>query len=122
MAVREHPEVAGSWNRLLKFDVDGKELVAIELVQKCPFRVSVNPQDGSAWVANFGTSVEQFSADGKSQAEHALDALTVQVDPAGADAWVVTPAEVQKMTPKGEVTKRLKHAGKTPQAWIASVE
>jgi DNA-binding beta-propeller fold protein YncE len=122
VAVREHPDVAGSTNRLLKFDADGKELVAIDLEKKVPFRVSVDPKDGSIWVAHLRKSVERFSADGKSQAEHAVEALAVQVDPAGGDAWVVTPTEVQKMTPKGDVMKRVSHAGETSQAWIASLE
>jgi DNA-binding beta-propeller fold protein YncE len=120
VAVREG--VPGSSNRLLKFDSDGKELVAIDLEKKVPFRVSVDPKDGSVWVAHFMKSVERFSADGKSEAEHTVEALAVQVDPAGRAAWVVTPTEVQKITPKGDVTKRMKHAGKTSQAWIASLE
>jgi DNA-binding beta-propeller fold protein YncE len=122
VAVREHSQKAGSSNRLLKFDADGKQLVAIDLGQKSPFRVSVDPKNGSVWVAHYRKSVELFSADGKSQAEHTVKALAVQVDPAGGNAWVVTPTEVQKMTPKGDVTKRVSHAGKTSQAWIASLE
>jgi DNA-binding beta-propeller fold protein YncE len=122
VAVREHTQVAGSSNRLLKLDADGKELVAIDLGQKNPFRVSVDPKNGSVWVAHFRKSVERFSAEGKSEAEHPVEALAVQVDPTGGNAWVVTPTEVLKMTPKGEVTKRVKHAGKTSQAWIASLE
>jgi len=121
VAVRKHPHVHGSSNRLLKFDPDGNELVAIDLGQKTPFRVSVDPGNGSVWVAHFKKSVERFSADGKSEAEHLVEALAVQVDPTGDNVWVVTPTEVQKMTPEGEVTKRLSHAGKTSQAWIASL-
>jgi len=122
VAVREHPNVAGSSNRLLKFEGAGKEVVAIDLGKKKPFRVSVDPKNGSVWVAHFRKSVERFSVDGKSEAEHAIEALAVQVDPAGRDAWVVTPTELQKMTPKGDVTTRVHHAGKTSQAWIASLE
>jgi DNA-binding beta-propeller fold protein YncE len=122
VAVREHPDVAGSANRLLKFDADGKELVAIDLGKKGPFRVSVDPKDGNVWVAHFMKSVERFSADGKSQADHVVEALAVQVDPAGGDVWVVTPKEMQKMTPEGTLIKRVSHAGKTSQAWIASLE
>jgi DNA-binding beta-propeller fold protein YncE len=122
VAVREHPDVAGSSNRLLKFDADGTELMAIDLGKKIPFRVSVDPKDGSVWVAHLRRSVERFSAFGKSEAEHAVEALTVQVDPAGGSVWVVTPTEVQRMTPQGNVTKRVSHAGKTSQAWIAPWE
>jgi hypothetical protein len=122
VTVRQHPQVAGSSNRLLKFDPSGKELAAIELGRKGPFRVSVDPKNESVWVAHFRKSVERFAADGKSEVEHPVEALAVQVDPAGGDVWVVTPTEVQKITPRGRVMRRAMHAGKTSQAWIASLE
>ncbi|MFO0846418.1 MAG: hypothetical protein U0797_29295 [Gemmataceae bacterium] len=122
VAVREHSQVANSRNRLLKFAPGGKELVAVELGAKCPFRVSVDPKRGSVWVANFRQSVERFSADGKPEFERGVEAIAVQADPAGGDAWVVTPTEVQRMTSRGEVTRRAPHAGKTSQAWVAAVE
>jgi hypothetical protein len=74
------------------------------------------------WVAHYKKSVEHFSAAGESHAEYPVEALAVQADPAGGAIWVVTPTEVQKMNPKGEVMKRVNHAGKTSQAWIASLE
>src|SRR5262249_2296873 len=122
VSVRQHPQVPGSSNRLLKFDAGGKELLAIDLEQKSPFRVSVDPKNGSVWVANVEKSVERFSHDGKPQAEHTVEALAVQVDPAGGHAWVVTPTEVQRMSDKGEVVAHLRHAARTSQAWIASLE
>ena len=122
VTVREHSQVTESRNRLLKFDENGKQLVAIELGQKVPFRVSVDPKDGGVWVAHLRRSVERFSSEGKSEAEHTVAALAVQVDAAGRDVWVVTPTEVQRITSKGEVTTRVNHAGKTSQAWTASLE
>ncbi len=122
VAVREHQDVAGSSNRLIKFDANGKELVAIELGQKMPYRVSVDPKDGGVWVAHLRKSVERFSREGKSEAEYPVDALAVQVDATGDDAWVVTPTELQRMSLKGEVTRRVNHAGKSSVAWIASLE
>jgi hypothetical protein len=122
VTVRETPNIAGSSNQLLKFDANGKALATIELGMKAPFHVSVDPKDGSVWVAHFGKSIERFSKDGKSEAEYPVAALTVQVDPDGGDIWVVTSMDVQKMTPNGDVTKRISHAGKTSQAWIAPLE
>jgi hypothetical protein len=122
VAVREHSQVLGSSNRLLKFDAEGKEAVAIDLGDRHPFRVSVDPKDGSVWLAHLMKSVERFSADGKPQAEHAVAALAVQVDPAGGDVWVVTPVDVQKISAKGEILARAPHAGKTSQGWIAALE
>jgi len=122
VAVRENSRVAGSSNKLLKYDAAGKESASINFGPKAPFRVSVDPKDGGVWVAHFRKSVERFSAEGKSQAEFPVEALAVQVDPAGSDVWVVTPEEVQRLSPKGDVLKRSRHAGKTSQAWIAALE
>jgi DNA-binding beta-propeller fold protein YncE len=122
VAVRRHPQIAGSSNRLLKIDARGKALAAVELGEKMPFRVSVDPKDGSVWVANLRKSVEHYSAEGKSLVEHPVEALTVQVDPAGSSIWVVTPTEILKMSSKGMVAKRTDLASKSLGAWIASLD
>jgi hypothetical protein len=121
VAVRNDPQINGSTNELLKFDADGKELARVDLGKNDPFRVSLDPKDGGVWVAHLRKAVERFSAEGKSEVSHAVEALAVQVDPAGGDVWVVTPTEVQRMSPKGEVSVRAPLAGKTTQAWIAAV-
>jgi hypothetical protein len=123
VAVVKHPnDLPESRNQLLKFSPEGKQLVTVELGEKTPYRVSVDPKDGSVWVAHLNQSIERFSAEGKTQVEHAIKALAAQVDPAGGTLWVVTPTDVQKMTPKCEVIARIKHASATPRAWIAVLE
>jgi hypothetical protein len=122
VAVREHSQVTGSSNQLLKFDANGNVVAAIDLGQKAPFRVSADSKDGSVWVAHLRKSIERFSADGKSDAEYPVTALAVQVDPADHHVWVVTPTDVQKISPRGVVSTRLAHAVETSQAWIASLE
>jgi hypothetical protein len=85
--------------------------------------VDVTAEAGLASGQRFvDVTAEAGLADGKSEAEHVVEALAVQVDPARGDVWVVTPTEVQKMTPKGDVTRRAKHADTTRNAWIASLE
>ena len=122
VAVREYEKGDGSRNELLKFDAEGKPLATIGMGEKVPFRVSVDSRNGSIWVANMGKSIERFSAEGKSEAEFPVEALAVQVDPSGNDVWVVTPDDIRRLTPKGEVLGRFKHASKTSQAWIAALE
>lgn len=113
----------GSKNQVMRFDSSGKEIVSITLVdQKAPIRVSVDPNDGNAWVACFRKSIQHYSPDGKLMAEHTVEALAVQADPLDGNAWVVTPTELLKMTRKGEIVQRVAHAGKTSQAWIAAIE
>jgi DNA-binding beta-propeller fold protein YncE len=122
VGVRDHSDVLGSSNMLLKFDADGKELEVIPLGEKDPFRVSIDPTDGSLWVANLRKSVDHYSADGKLMSQHEVHALAVQVDPAGGAVWVATQTETIKLTPKGVVKKRVEHAGKSSQAWMAAFE
>jgi len=64
--------------------------------------------------------VEHRSAEGKSLGEFPVEALAVQVDPAGGDVWVVTPKEAQRMSSTGIVSHRAKHAAVTFHAWIAA--
>jgi hypothetical protein len=93
VAVRQHPQVPGSSNRLLKFDADGKPLLAIDLGQKSPFRLSVDGKDGSVWVAHFTLPrIVSFLA----AAAYASDlnggtALSLSLDAAGAGNFVLTP-------------------------------
>src|SRR5262249_8317145 len=97
-------------------------VAAIDLGRNNPFRVSVDPKDGSVWVAQFRKSIDRFSRSGKREADYAVAALAVQADPQGGDVWVVTQSEILKMNRKGEMTMRATHAGTTSQAWIASLE
>jgi DNA-binding beta-propeller fold protein YncE len=122
VAARRHPDVRASWNELLKFDEAGKQVATIPLGDKSPFRVSVDPTNGGVWVAHLRKSIERFSADGISEVEHAVPALSVLADPAGGDVWVVTSTSIVKLTAKGELKKKIDHAGETSQAWIAAVE
>lgn len=119
---REHEQVLGSSNLLLKFDADGKEIAAVALKEKNPFRVSVDPTTGSVWVETLRKSIERYSSVGELEASHAIDALAVQVDPAGRDCWVVTGTEAVKLSPKCQVKARVPHAGKTSQAWITKFD
>ena len=122
VAVRDHPDVRQSKNRLLRFDPDGKELAAVELGGNGPRRVSVDRRDGGAWAACSGPLLAKYSADGKRERALSVDARAVQVDPATGDVWAVTPEETQRLSPKGEVLKATKHAGTTSQAWVVALE
>lgn len=122
LAEREHSQVFGSKNRLLKYGSDGKPMIAIDLLDHSPFRLSIDPHDGSVWSAKFRKSIIRYSSDGKKLGEYEVEAVAVQADPSNGDVWVVTSDEVQKLNSKGQVRHRAKHAGKTSQAWITVLE
>lgn len=119
VGVREHPDVAGSRNELLSFDSDGKLKHTIPFEKRSPFRVTVDKKTGAAWVADFGTAVRRYDADGKLELERKVDAIAAHSDSATGDLWVVTKEETIRMTATGEVKKRVKHAAQTLQAWAA---
>lgn len=126
VGVREHPQVPGSKNQLVQFSRHGKLLTTVELGEKDPFCVSVDPHHGDVWMANFRKSVERFSADGKHQASHPIRALAVLVRGAGKEAegvvWAVTETELLKVGTQGEVLLKTELAGKTEQAWLGVLE
>jgi hypothetical protein len=55
VAEREHPNVSGSTNRLLKISVNGQILKTVNL-DWSPMCVRVDPSDGSLWVTGYGVS------------------------------------------------------------------
>jgi hypothetical protein len=119
VTVRRHPDVQGSKNELLGFDNDGNLKKTIALGDKTPFRVSVDVRDGSVWLTLFRQAVRRYTAGGELGAEHELHALAAEADARTGGAWVVTPEETLLLGRKGEVQFRVKHRGKTTQAWIA---
>lgn len=126
IGVRRHPQVPGSKNQLVKFSRHGKLLATVELGEKGPFSVSVDPHNGDVWMANFKKSVERFSADGKHLGSHPIQALAVLARGAGKEAegvvWAVTGTELMKVDAQGKVLLRIELAGKTGQAWLGVLE
>jgi hypothetical protein len=106
-------------NQLLAFDNDGNLKKSIPLGDRNPFHVSVDAVDGTVWLTLFRHAVHCYGADGKLEAEHKLHALAAQTEPRSGGAWVVTPEETVLLSRKGESRLRVKHKGKTSQAWIA---
>ena len=121
VAVREHPNVNGSKNELLKFDRDGKQIANISMGEKLPFQVSVDQRDGGVWVVNFQKSLERFSPEGRHLMGWPVPAVAVLADRSGA-VWAVTKTNIQKLNAKGEALLKIDLAGKTGQAWIGVLE
>jgi hypothetical protein len=119
VAVRQYSAGMGI-DRLVKFGAHGKELQSVPLGNS-PSRVSVDPISGNVWVATFGKSLELFTNDGKRRDKFPLEALTVQADPFGSDAWVVTPTNLLRVNMHGEIMKRASHVKRTSQAWISAI-
>ncbi|WP_395752645.1 hypothetical protein [Prosthecobacter sp.] len=121
IAAREHPNVEGSKNQLLKFDREGRQLAAVSTGVLGPFCLSVNPQDGSVWMVNFRRSLEHFSPEGKTLLQCPVPALAVQADRSGG-VWAVTAKEILKLSAKGETLAKTPLAGETSQAWLGILE
>lgn len=119
VAVRRHPQVLNSKNELLSFDNNGNLRKTILLEDAAPYHVSVDARDGAVWLTLVGQSVHRYTADGKLDAEHELNALAAESDARSGGVWVATPEETMLMSRKGDIPFRVRHKGITSQAWIA---
>ncbi len=121
VAVREHSQVAGSANELIRFDGDGEAKATIALADRCPWRVAVEPKSGHCWVAIAGRGVREYTPAGKLVAEHDVDAaLGVEIDPAGDGVWVLTKTDTRLLSFAGKELRKVAHKKPTDQAWIAA--
>ena len=123
VGVRKHPDVAGSEDRLLKYDRNGNAApeASIDLGDNSPSQVSVSPVDGCVWIAA-GKVVRRYSSKGKLEFEKEAQSSGIQIDTNGRDVWLVTANEIQKMSADGKITVRVPHVSKSSQAWITLVE
>ncbi|HKA05743.1 MAG TPA: hypothetical protein VKD71_00705 [Gemmataceae bacterium] len=119
VAVREHQQVAGSRNEILSFDNNGELKHTIPFGERSPFHLTIDKKTGSAWITDFNTAVRRYDVDGKLEVDRKIEALAAHSDPATGELWVVTPEETVRMSATGEIVKRVKHVGKTSQAWVA---
>jgi hypothetical protein len=119
VTARSHPDVPDSKNELIGLDTEGKVKHTVDFGKRGPFHTRVDPRTGSVWVADFRTAVRRYSPDGELTLDKKIEALAIHPDPATGELWVVTQDETIRMAEDGVITKRVKHAGPTMQAWIA---
>jgi DNA-binding beta-propeller fold protein YncE len=117
VGVRQHAQVAGSSNQLLALDQNGKQVHAIDLGDRSPFNVTVDARTGAAWVSLIRSRLRRYSPEGELTMDRDIPAITAHADQATGDVWVVTKDEVLRMTARGEIKKRVKHAAESLQAW-----
>jgi hypothetical protein len=116
---RQHPQVLPSENRLVCLDSTGRVISDTDLKALNPFRVSVDPKDGSVWVAIFRQAVHRYSPDGKLEAAFDINATSVEADPDTGGAWAVTEKEILLLNRAGQIKQRVPHKGPSSQSWIA---
>jgi hypothetical protein len=117
-ASRKYPPGRGR-DALLGFDNAGKRLADVDL-ESAPFRLALNPADGSVWVTLIARGLRRYSARGRLEAKVDLPVLTAEVDPRTGNVWAVTAAEVRLLARNGRLLKSFPHKARTSQAWIAS--
>jgi hypothetical protein len=106
VAERQHPQVSGSSNRLLRVSREGVVLRSIDLPYS-PFCVRVDRKDGSVYVA--GDQLYKYDADGTRMFAASLGvspgtfqpAWSLAIDPVG-QVWVGTWTDVRKFAPGGD--------------------
>ncbi|MCP4263357.1 MAG: hypothetical protein GY774_38505 [Planctomycetes bacterium] len=100
VAEREHPDVAGSQNRLIKITQQGSIIRNIPLKDMSPLCVRVDRSDGNAWIT--GVRYREYKK------------LSFRRWPPGwTRAWKYLGSRTRKYSPQGKLLLELKHGGKS---------
>lgn len=117
---RQHPDVKGSVDRLVRLDTDGNIVKEVDLNGEVPFGVACDPKTGTAWVVGLRRNVLRVPVDGPPLPPLDIPARSVAIGPASAEIWVATEQEVLRLNDKGEPEARYRFAKPSSQSWLAA--
>jgi len=102
VAERDHPDVFGSQNRLIKVSASGEILKAIDM-QFDPFSVSVDTNDGAVWVATLEGILMKFDQDGNLLKTIEKAGFSVRFDAKDGSCWVAGKGGIFKYSASGDL-------------------
>lgn len=121
VAIRSHPNVTGSRNRLVRLDDKGETRALVELADVDPFAVACDAV-GNCWVVDRGKGLLQFNIDGQVGRKLPMSAFAVAGDREEGGAWVSTDEEVIRLDKQGGVIWRYKLGYRSTQTWLGTSE
>jgi len=97
---REHSQVLGSQNRLIKVSESGERLKVIDM-QSSPSSVSVDAKDGAVWVSS--KQILKFDRDGNLLKALENSGFCIRVDAKDSSCWVAGRSGVFKYSASGDL-------------------
>jgi hypothetical protein len=117
VAIRSHPNVMGSRNRLVRLDDKGETRTLIELGEVDPFAVAVDA-NGDCWVADRGKQLLQFNVDGQQVRQLPVSARAVMTDHKRGEMWVSTNEGLLRIDDEGRIIWQSKFGYRSEQTWL----
>jgi hypothetical protein len=118
VAEREHPNVKGSENRLLRLDAGGTVVKEVPLGARSPFCVACDPETGTAWVADFNNSLLRVPLDGPPLEPLMIPAVSVTISPQRGSVWVGTRQALFRLGKDGTELARCPLDQPSSQSWL----
>lgn len=119
VAVRAHPDVPGSLNRLVLFNEAGEAKTLIELGEVDPLAVAADFQ-GDAWVVDRQQQLLRFNLDGQQTATLPVPAVAIGFGAKGDLLWTTTATEVLCLDLEGTEKARYRFPSRSAQSWLAA--
>lgn len=117
VAIRSHPDVMGSRNRLVRLNDKGETRALVELAKVDPFAVACDAS-GNCWVADRGKQLLQFNVDGQQVRQLPVPALAVVADHSLGVMCVSTEDGLLRIDDDGRVSWQTKFSYPSKQTWL----
>lgn len=117
VAVRSHPDVKGSRNRLIRLDDNGETRALVELAEVDPFAVACDA-NGNCWVADRAKQLLQYDLDGNQVLQLPIPALAIVADEVRGEMCVSTEEGLLRINGDGRVTGQTKFSYPSKQTWL----
>jgi hypothetical protein len=105
---------------LLRLDAAGNVTRAIELGTVDPFCVATDPGTGTAWMVNYGKSVNRVPVEGPPLDPIPVPATAIGIGARTGSIWVTTQDAVMKLDRDGKVTASAAFTTPSSQSWLAA--
>ena len=119
VAERDHPNVSGSVNRLLRLDRKGDLLHEVPLGIRDPFTVAYDSENRLVWVGG-GNLLSRVSLDGDMLPPLAISARSITISATTGAVWVGTDREILRLNSNGEFDIRYSFPRGSSQSWLAA--
>ena len=120
IAERDHPDVPGSKNRVLRLSASGQVLLEIDLGSQDPFAVACDPATGTAWVVSRRDSILRIDPSGRRLEPLPIPAACVAIGAETGHIWAATQTEALRLESDGSVVARYAFPRLSSQSWIAA--
>lgn len=120
VAIRSHPDVRGSRNRLVRLDDNGETRTLVELGKVDPYAVACDAE-GNCWVADLRKQLLKYNIDGQQTRQLPVPAMAVVADHTSKEMVASTEKGLLRIDDNGRVSWQAKFTYPSRQRWLGVI-